>query len=129
MKNFARIQNKAGSFLTRLMKSGIQTEIVYKLFVSSAFNDETGMNEDVYSEFSVPAVRVDASLQAQWASTILAGVSFNSGEILYLVQHKEMPRSDVYSPDILKDYIQDASLERQVKNAVPIFDILIKLSV
>ena len=129
MKNFARIQNKAESFLTKLMKSGIQTEIIYKLFVSSEFNDETGINEDVYSEFSIPAVRVDASLQAQWASTILAGVSFNAGEILYLVQHKEMPRSDVYSPDILKDYIQDASLERQVKNAVPIFDILIKLSV
>lgn len=129
MRNFARIQNKAGSFLSRVMNSGAETHITYKLFVSSDFDDETGMNVDTYSEYEVPAIRVDASLQAQLASTILAGVSFNSGEIIYMIQSKELPREDVYSPNILKDYIQDGTVERQIKNAVPIFDILVKVQV
>lgn len=129
MKNFARIQTKAGNFLSRIMQSGMEIQITYKLYQNSSFDDETGMNVDVYSEYEVPAIRVDASLQAQLASTILAGVAFNAGEIIYLIQHKEMPRSDVYSPNILKDYIQDGTVERQIKNAVPIFDILVKVQV
>lgn len=129
LKNFSRIQTKAKSFLSRVMKSGAETTITYKLFKSSTFDDETGMNVDVYSEYEIPAVRVDASLQAQLASTILAGVAFSSGEIIYLIQDSEMPRSDPYSPNILKDYILDGDIERQIKNAVPIFDILVKVQV
>lgn len=129
MINFSKLQSKAGSFLDKILKSGAESTVVYKLFQSSDYDDATGMNVDTYSEYEIEAIRVDASLQAQWASTILAGVSFNAGEIIYIVKHSDMPRTDVYSTDILKDYITDNDMDRQIKNAIPIFDILVKIQV
>lgn len=129
MINFSKLQSKAGSFLDKILKSGAESTVVYKLFQSSDYDDDTGMNVDTYSEYEIEAIRVDASLQAQWASTILAGVSFNAGEIIYIVKHSDMPRTDVYSTDILKDYITDNDMDRQIKNAIPIFDILVKIQV
>jgi transcriptional regulator with XRE-family HTH domain len=127
MKSFAKIQKKAIAFMDRTLKSGMQTTITYKMFVSSEYNDATGMSETTYAEYEIDSIKVDASLQAQMASSILAGVSFGAGQIIYLIKHEDMPRTDVYHPDILKDYVVDNSEEKQVKMAIPMLDTFIKV--
>ena len=129
MRNFAKIQNKASAFMDKLLGSGLETTITYKLFVSDSYDDSTGMKESVYSEYEIKAIKVDSTLQAQLASSIMAGISFGSGEIIYLIKHDDMPRTNVYSPDILKDFISDNNEEKQVKLAVPLLKTFIKVQV
>ena len=115
--------------MDRLLGSGMETTITYKLFVSNSYNDSTGVNENTYNEYELESIKIDASLQAQLASSIMAGISFGAGTIIYLIKHSDMPRTDVYSPNILKDFISDNGEEKQVKMAVPMLNTFIKVQV
>ena len=129
MINFNKIRTKANSFMDKILNSGMETTITYKMFVSESYNDSTGQKESVYNEYELNSVKIDASLQAQMASSIMAGISFGAGEIIYLIKYSDMPRTDAYSPNILKDFISDNSIEKQVKTAVPLLDTFIKVQV
>jgi len=129
MINFNKIRTKANSFMDKILNSGMETTIIYKMFVSESYNDATGQKESTYKEYEVDSVKIDASLQAQMASSIMAGISFGAGEIIYLIKYADMPRTNVYSPNILNDFISDNSVEKQVKTAVPLLDTFIKVQV
>jgi hypothetical protein len=129
LRDFSKIQNKANAFMDKILGSGMETTITYKMFVSDSYDDSTGMKESVYSEYEIDSIKVDASLQAQLASSIMAGISFGAGEIIYLIKHEDMPRTDVYSPNILKDFVSDNGEEKQVKMAVPLLKTFIKIQV
>lgn len=129
MINFANIQKKANTIMDQLLASGMQTTIIYKMFVSNTYDDSTGMNTATYEEYEIDAIKVDATLQAQMASSLLAGVGFGSGEILYLIKSSDMPRANVYNPDVLKDFISDNGEEKQVKVAMLLMKTFVKLQV
>ena len=101
MIDFNKIRTKANSFMDKILNSGMETTITYKMFVSESYNDSTGQKESVYNEYELESVKIDASLQAQMASSIMAGISFGAGEIIYLIKYSDMPRTNVYSPNIL----------------------------
>jgi len=127
LKNFAKIQNKASAFMDKLLGSGLETTIIYKMFVSTSYDDSTGMNETTYQNYEIKAVKVDASLQANLTSSIMSGISFGSGEVIYLIKHSDFPRTNVYDPNVLKDFVSDNSEEKQVKTAVPLVKTFIKV--
>ena len=129
MIDFNEIRTKANSFMDKILNSGMETTITYKMFVSESYNDSTGQKESVYNEYELESVKIDASLQAQMASSIMAGISFGAGEIIYLIKYSDMPRTNVYSPNILRDFISDNSVEKQVKTAIPLLDTFIKVQV
>lgn len=129
MINFAKIQEKANSFMDSLLDSGIETTITYKMFVSDSFDDSTGTTETTYSEYEIDAVKVDATLEAQKTSSMLAGVGFGSGEIHYIIKFSDMPRTNVYSPDVLKDFITDDSEEKQIKSAMLLMKTFVRLQI
>jgi len=129
MINFARVQKKANNVMDKLLKSGIETTITYKMFVSNSYDDSTGMNTSTYNEYEVDAIKMDATLQAQLASSMLAGVGFGSGEIHYLIKQSDMPRTNVYSPDVLKDFITEDGEEKQVKVAMLLMKTFVRLQV
>lgn len=129
MINFDKIQQKANSVMNKLLDSGLETTITYKMFVSNTYNDATGMNESTYSEYEIDAIKVDAALQAQMASSMLAGVGFGAGEIHYLIKASDMPRTDIYSPNVLKDFVSDNSEEKQIKMAQLLMKTFVKLQV
>lgn len=129
MINFTKIQNKANAVMNKLLKSGMETTIIYKMFVSNTYDDSTGMNISTYNEYSLDAIKMDATLQAQLASSMLAGVGFGSGEIHYLIKHTDMPRNNVYSPDVLKDFIVEDGEEKQIKVAMLLMKTFVRLQV
>ncbi|MBC8551001.1 MAG: hypothetical protein H8D23_15260 [Candidatus Brocadiales bacterium] len=129
MINFTKIQEKATSVMDKLLDSGAETTITYKMFASNTYNDSTGTNETTYSEYEIDAIKVDAALQAQMASSMLAGVGYGAGEIHYLIKASDMPRTDIYSPNVLKDFIDDAGEEKQVKLAQLLMKTFVKLQV
>jgi len=87
------------------------------------------MNETTYQNYEIKAVKVDASLQANLTSSIMSGISFGSGEVIYLIKHSDFPRTNVYDPNVLKDFVSDNSEEKQVKTAVPLVKTFIKVQV
>jgi hypothetical protein len=129
MINFDKIREKANSVMDKLLDSGLETTITYKMFVSNTYDDSTGMNESTYSEYAVDAIKVDAALQAQMASSMLAGVGFGAGEIHYLIKASDMPRTNIYSPEVLKDFISDDGEEKQIKMAQLLMKTFVKLQV
>lgn len=127
--DFSDIQQKANSVMDQLLDSGLETTITYKMFVSNTYNDSTGMNETTYSEYEIEAIKVDAALQAQMASSMLAGVGFGAGEIHYLIKASDSPRTNIYNPEVLKDFISDEGEEKQVKMAQLLMKTFVKLQV
>ena len=129
MINFTTIQNKANSVMTQLLDSGMQTTITYKMFVSKTYDDSTGMDSTTYNEYEIDAIKIDATLEAQRASSLMAGVGFGSGQIHYLIKASDFPRTNTYSPDVLRDFISDDGEEKQVKVAMLLMKTFIKLQV
>lgn len=129
MRNFAKIQRKAEKFMEGVLSSGVQTVITYKMFVSDVYDDSTGMRESTYSEYEVKSIKIDATLHAQIASSVLAGISFGAGQIIYLIRYADMPRKNLYVPEILKDFVADGDWEKQVKVAVPLLHTFVKVQV
>ena len=126
MINFAQIQTQANALMDSFLASGMETSITYKKFVSNTYDDSTGMNETTYANYSIDAIKVDATLQAQMASSMLAGVGFGAGEVIYLIKYSDMPRTNVYSPEVLKDFVSDNGEEKQIKTAMLLMKTLVK---
>ena len=120
---------QALKLLKRLMKSDIAKEVTYKKFESSTFNDSTGQQETIYSEYLIQTIQTDTSIEAQAASTVLSGVGFSAGQVIYIISKDEMPRTDTSHPNILKDWLVDNGVERQIKRAVPIQGVLVLVQV
>lgn len=129
MRDFSIIQNKALNFMDKVLGSGAETTITYKMFVSEVYNDTTGMKESTYNEYEIDTIKIDATLQAQIASSVLAGISFGAGQIIYLIKQEDMPRTNLHSPDVLKDFVEDNGEEKQVKVAVPLLKTFVKVQV
>lgn len=129
MIDFSKIQEKANSFMDKFLDSGGETTIIYKMFVSTTFNDSTGMQESVYSEYEIDAIKVDMTLQAQQSTSITSGVGFGMGEVHYLIKASDMPRTDIYSPSVLEDYISDDGEEKKIKSAQLLMKTAVRLQV
>lgn len=110
-----------------LESDGINVTIIYKKLVSSGFDPSTGTNTDTFEEYELDnVIRSDTALEAQGASTTLSAIGFDSGQKYYFIKIEDMPR-DIYSPDVLKDYIVDNEKEYAIKKAVPMQNILVKI--
>ena len=127
MKNFAKIQKKANAFFGQLINSGLETTITYKKFRSSTYNDSTGMQETTYDNYAVKAIRTDTTLDATKGSSLTSG-AFNGG-IEYLIKVEDCPRTNIYDPEILKDYIVDNGLEKIVKTSVLLVNTFVRIAV
>ena len=128
MRSFAVIQKKANSFFDRLIRSGLETTITYKKFRSSTYDDATGMQVTTYDEYEVKAIRIDTSLEAQKGSSLTSG-AFGTGEVQYLIKAEDSPRTNVYDPEVLKDFISDEGLEKQVKTAILLVKTFVRFAV
>lgn len=129
MFNFSQIEKNAKSLLKSLFNSSLSTEVVYKKFESASYDEATGKNTSTYSEYSVDAIRSNTALEAQGASTVLSAIGFEAGEMFFFIMAKDIPRTNLYDQEILKDYIVVDNQDYQVKKCVPVFEIFAKIQV
>lgn len=127
--NFSQIEKNAKSLLKRLFNSSLSIEVVYKKFESSSYDEATGKNTSTYSEYSIDAIRSNTALEAQGASTVLSAIGFEAGEMFFFIMAKDIPRTNLYDQEILKDYIVVDNQDYQVKKCVPVFEIFAKIQV
>jgi hypothetical protein len=127
--NFEVIKTLANSLLNQLFNSTVKDAAVYKKFESSTYNASEGQNVSTYTEYSVDVIRSSTALEAQGASTVLSAIGFEAGEMFFFLKASDIPRTNLYDSEILKDYIIIDGRDYQVKKCVPVFDIFAKIQV
>ncbi len=127
---FKRIKKLTKSLLNKLFNDRLlTTDVIYKKFESSNYDDSTGKNVVTYSEYLITTIRSNTALEAQGSSTVLSAIGFTAGEMFFFIRAEDIPRDNLYDSTILKDYIVADNKEYIIKKCIPIFDIFCKVQV
>ena len=128
MTIFGQIQSAVNSILPRLYTdTQLTTIITWKKFKSSVYNEEEGVNEDAYTDFTkIAAIKVEKEVGSTNAGrTFPPGPwAISSGEVQYLFQFADVP--DGAS---IRDLIVDGSITYNVKKIYPVFGLIVKVEV
>jgi hypothetical protein len=127
MGMFKQVKRSVNSILPRLFgDEDLVTEVTWKVFTSSTFNESTGVNEDQYEDSELTAIRIDKDIGSSNAGKNFPPGPFamSTGEVQYLFESGEVP--DGAS---IRDVIVDGSLVYNVKRIVPIFDLITRVEV
>ena len=127
--NYTKIETQLKNVFNAFLNSGMGRTVTYKKSVSSIYDPSTGINTDTYSYYEITAIRSDTALEAQGASTVLSAIGFKAGKMIYMIKNDDFPRTDTEDKNILKDVIVDNEIEYQVKKAVPIQGVFVRLQV
>ena len=127
---FKIIKKQANALLKKLFNdTELTTDVVYKKFESSTYDEMTGKNVSTYSDYAITTIRSNTALEAQGASSVLSAIGFDAGEMFFFIRAEDIPRDNLYSSEILKDYVVADNRDYQIKKRVPIFDIFAKVQV
>lgn len=125
---FAQIQSAVDSILPQLYEDeDLTVTITWKVFASSEFNEDTGVNEDTYTDYTdITAIKVEKEIGSTnpgrsyppgpWAMA--------SGDIQYLFRHNHVP--DGAS---IRDLIVEGNQTYSVKKIFPVFNLITKVEV
>lgn len=125
--NYGLIKKQALGQLQSILDSDLAEVVTYKLAVDQGENPPPGTNPS-YDNYSITVVKSNTALESQGSSTIVAAIGFETGEQFFVTRYDELPR-DPYSKKIMNDYIVVNGSQRQVKKAIPVFDVLVKIRV
>lgn len=128
MSIFKQIKGAVNSILPSLYSDPeLTTTITWKKFKSSVYNEEEGVNEDAYTNFTgIAAIKVEKEIGSTNAGrTFPPGPwAVASGEVQYLFQFGDVP--DGAS---IRDLIVDGAITYNVKRIYPVFGLIIKVEV
>jgi hypothetical protein len=125
---FAQIQSAVDSILPQLYEDDDLTSVVvWKKFTSSDFDEDEGVNVDVYTDYEdIKAIKVEKEIGSNSpGKTYPPGPwSMASGEVQYLFQHDDVPEGAS-----IRDLIVDGSFTYSVKKIFPVFGLIVKVDV
>jgi len=130
MAIFSQIQGAVNSILPSLYSDeDLTTNVTWKKFKGSEFNEEEGVNEDSYTEFkSINAIKVEREMGSKNAGrTYPPGPwSIASGDVQYLFQFADVP-ADASIRDLVID--NETGITYNVKKIYPVFGLIVKVDV
>lgn len=116
--------------LNAIFDSGLERTIVYKKLAGETYDPSQGTSVETYENYEIEAIRTSAALEAQGNTSVLSAIGFETGELVYLIRYSDIEQiQDVYSKEILKDFVVDNGTEFQIKNVLPILDLAVKIQV
>jgi hypothetical protein len=124
---FGQIQNAVNSILPQLYSDDqLTTQVTWKKFSGSEFNESAGMNEDTYTESSITAIKVEKEVGSTNAGRAFppGPWAIATGDVQYLFRHDDVP--DGAS---IRDLIVDGDLTYSVKKIYPVFNLIVKVEV
>ena len=125
--NYSRIKKQAINVLQGILDSDVAETVTYKKAVDQGENPPPGTNPS-YDNYSITVVKSNTALESQGSSTVVAAIGFEVGEQFFITRYDELPR-DPYSKKIMNDYIVVNGSQRQIKKAIPVFNVLVKIRV
>lgn len=126
--NWNLIRNRALNTLQGILDSDLAETITYKMKDTSSGSNPPGEVNPSYDNYSITVIKSNTALESQASTTIVSAIGFETGEQFFITRYDELPR-DPYSKDITSDIIEINGSERQIKKAVPVFDVMVKLRV
>ena len=123
-----RVRNPSVRHIQVILDSGLAETVTYKRAVDQGENPPPGGTNPSYDNYSITVVKSNTALESQGSSTVVAAIGFEVGEQFFITRYDELPR-DPYSKKIMNDYIVVNESQRQIKKAIPVFDVLVRIRV
>jgi hypothetical protein len=127
---FSQIQGAVNSILPSLYTDeDLTTSVTWKKFVGSVFNEEEGVNEDSYKDFTkINAIKIEREMGSRNAGrTFPPGPwAISSGDVQYLFQFADVP-TDASIRDLVID--NETHITYNVKKIYPVFGLIVKVDV
>jgi len=131
MSIFAQIKSSVNSILPSLFDDpDLTTMVTWKRFENSAFNENTGVNEDTYKDFkSIPAIRVDKDIStSKFVQNRLSAsqMGLAVGDNAYLFEADSVPEGASIRDIIIEE---STGMRYSVKRINPVFGLITKIEV
>lgn len=128
MAIFGQIRSAVNSILPQLYgDEELVTVITWKKFAGSEFNEEEGVNEDSYTDFTlINAIKVEKEIGSRNPGRAYPPGPWElaSGDVVYLFQDDDVPEGAS-----IRDLIVDGSFSYSVKKIFPVFGLIVKVEV
>lgn len=125
MGMFAQIQNSVNSILPKLYEDeDLTTDITWRKFSGSAWDDAQGMAIETYVEYPVTAIKLEKENKSATSGVRSSGVSMSASDVVYLFRHGDLP-DGITTRDVIIDNGNSYSVEK----IYPVFDLVTKVEV
>jgi hypothetical protein len=122
---FSQIKRSVNSILPSLYNDDeLATNITWRKFSGSVFNENTGVNEETYTEHTVRAIRIEKETQGMATGRTSGGVSIIVGGVVYMFKGPDIP--DGAST---RDIIVDSGYAYAIEKITPVFGLVTKVEV
>ena len=125
MGMFSQIQNAVNSILPSLYNDeDLRVMVTWRRFSESVFNEATGVNEETYVDYSIPAIRIEKETQGMATGARSGGVPITVGDSVYLFQGPDVPDGAT-----TRDIIVEGDYSYQIESIYPVFGLVTKVEV
>lgn len=125
MGMFSQIKGAVNSILPSLYEDDeLATDVTWRKFSGSVFNETTGVNEETYTNYTVRAIRIEKETQGAATGRASGGVSITVGGVVYLFKGPDIP--DGAST---RDIIVDSGYAYAIERITPVFGLVTKVEV
>ena len=132
MAIFKQIQGAVNSILPTLYDDeDLTVDITWKRFKGSVFNEDEGVNEDTYTDFTdISAIKVEREMGSKDSGrTFPPGPwSIASGDVQYLFQFGDVPEGASIR-DLIVEVVGGQTITYNVKKIYPVFGLIVKVDV
>lgn len=136
MAIFKQIQGAVNSILPTLYNDeDLTVNITWKRFKGSTFNEDEGVNEDNYTDFTaISAIKVEREMSSKNAGrTFPPGPwAIASGDVQYLFQFGDVP-AGASIRDLIVEIDSDINVGQEItyniKKIYPVFGLIVKVDV
>lgn len=132
MTLFSQIKNSVNSILPRLYSDpDLTTEITWKVFKDSVFDESMGVNVDTYTDYTkIQAIRVEKEIGASKfggynTGSLASQFGVGSGDTVYLFKFDDVPTA----ASIRDTIVEPNGMKYSVKKIYPVFGLIVKVEV
>lgn len=124
MSLFAPVKNVTLSFLPKLTRDpNLATVITWRVFQESEFDEDQGVNVDRYTDYQVPAIRIEKGVGATQSRNFPAGsYTMAVGDSDYIVDDRDKPAGVS-----IRDVIVDGEITYSIRRMIPVFNLLTRI--
>jgi hypothetical protein len=123
---FGQIRSSVNSVLPRLFDDpDLPVSVTWKVFTSSIFDPDLGVNVEVYTDFEITAIRIEKEIGSIQTKTTPPGPwTMAIGDVVYLFKYIDVP-----SGASIRDNLVDGEYTYGIKRILPVFNLITKVEV
>lgn len=125
MGMFAQIKSSVNSILPSLYEDEeLATDITWRKFTGSVFNETSGVNDETYEESTIRAIRIEKETQGMSTGRQSGGVPITVGDVVYLFKGPDLPEGAS-----TRDIIVESGYAYAIDRITPVFGLVTKVEV